>query len=308
MAPPEPDPVALVLRREAVTSGWADGELRRLTRSGEWSRLRRGAYVDGRLPTEPAVRHRLLVQATLAGLRRHAVVSHQSAAVLHSMPLWGVRLDRVHVTRRPPAWNDTSGVLRCHVARLRDDDVVDVDGVAVTSPARTALDLARSLPHEPAVVALDAALHLELVDSDALAQRLPDIAGTPGSRSAARAVAFADRRAESVGETRSRIALTRWGVPPSTLQFEVRDHSGLLVARTDFAWEEARLVGEFDGRIKYGRLLRPGQDPGDAVFREKLREDAIRDEDHRVVRWIWGDLNAGHSLAARIRRAIERPR
>lgn len=308
MASPEPDPVDLVLRREAVTRGWADDELGRLTRSGEWSRLRRGAYVDGRLPTEPVLRHRLLVRATLSGLRRDAVVSHQSAAVLHGMPLWGVPLDRVHVTRRPPAWSDTSAVLRSHVARLQDDDVVEIDGVAVTSPGRTALDLARSLPHEPAVVALDAALHLELVGADALAERLPDIAGTPGSRSAARTVAFADGRAESVGESRSRIALHRWGVPPSTLQFEVRDDSGLLVARTDFAWEEARLVGEFDGRVKYGRLLRPGQDPGDAVFREKLREDAIRDEDYRVARWIWGDLSAGHRLATRIRRALERSR
>lgn len=308
MAAPEPDPVDLVLCREAVTSGWADGELSRLTRSGEWSRLRRGAYVDGQLPTEPVVRHLLLVRATLAGLRRDAVVSHQSAAVLLGMPLWRAPLDRVHVTRRPPAWNDTSAVLCCHVTRLRDDEIVEVDGVAVTSLVRTALDLARSLPHEPAVVALDAALRLKLISADALAERLPDIAGTPGRRSAARAVAFADGRSESVGETRSRIALHRWGVPPSTLQFEVRADSGLLVARTDFAWEEARLVGEFDGRIKYGRLLRPGQDAGDAVFQEKLREDAIRDEDYRVTRWIWADLATGHRLATRIRRAIERSR
>ena len=48
--------------------------------------------------------------------------------------------------------------LCCHVARFRDDEVVEVDGLAVTDPVRTALDLARSLPHEAAVVTLDAAL------------------------------------------------------------------------------------------------------------------------------------------------------
>jgi very-short-patch-repair endonuclease len=301
------DPAApLRLRREAVRHGWSDDELARLVRSGELTRLRRGAYVDGVLPVDPADRHRLLVRATTSGLRRSAVVSHTSAAVLHGFPLWGVALDRVHVTRRPPAWHDTSPVLRCHVARLRDDEVVEVEGLPVTSPTRTALDLARSLPHEAAVVALDAVLHRGAVAHDALRERLFDLAGTPGSRAATRAVAAADGRSESVGESRSRVVLHRGGLAPSALQHEVRDPSGLLVARTDFAWEEHRLVGEFDGRVKYGRLLRPGQDPGDAVFEEKRREDAIRDEGLRVVRWVWAELGTGHRLAARVRRARDR--
>ena len=125
---------------------------------------------------------------------------------------------------------------------------------------------------------------------------------------AARAVDFADGRSESVGESRSRVLLHRWGVGPSSLQFEVRGEGGLLVARTDFAWEEHGLLGEFDGRVKYGRLLRPGQDPGDAVFEEKRREDAVRDEGWGVTRWVWADFGAGHRLAARVRRAQERTR
>ena len=93
----------------------------------------------------------------------------------------------MHVTRRPRAWNDSSAVLYCHVANLRDDEVVEVDGLLVTDPVRTALDLARSLPHEPAAVALDVALHRGLLTHEVLRGRLLDIAGTPGSRSAARA-------------------------------------------------------------------------------------------------------------------------
>lgn len=95
---------------------------------------------------------------------------------------------------------------------------------------------------------------------------------------------------------------------PSSLQFEIRGEGGLLVARTDFGWEERRLVGEFDGRIKYGRLLEPGQEPGDAVFEEKRREDAVRAEGWGVTRWVWADLAAGHRLAARVRRALEQGR
>jgi hypothetical protein len=295
----------LTMRRDAVLRGWTDDELGRLVRGGELARLRRGAYVNGVLPRDVAARHRLLVHATLAGLRRPAVVSHQSAAVLLDLPLWDVALDRVHVTRRPPAWNDASGVLVCHVARLRDDEIVDLDGLRVTSPVRTALDLARSLPHEAAVVVLDAALHRGSISQETLQARLFDLAGTPGSRSAARAVLFADGRSESVGESRSRVVLHRWGLGPSALQFEVPTDGG-VVGRTDFVWETERVVGEFDGRIKYGRLLRPGQDPGDAVFEEKRREDLIRDDGWRVVRWVWAELQTPHRLAARVRRSLGR--
>lgn len=299
-------PDRLLLRREAVRSGISDGELGRLTRTGELHRLRRGAYVDSVLPDARAERHRLLIRATAAVLRRPAVVSHQSAAVLHGLPLWDVPLDRVHVTRRPRAWNDTSAVLSCHVAQLRDDEIVSIDGLPVTNPVRTALDLARSLPHEAAVVAVDAALHRGLLSHDDLRARLFDIVGAPGSRSAARVVGAADGRSASVGESRSRVVLHRWKLPPSALQFEIRSEGAVLVARTDFAWEADRLVGEFDGRIKYGRLLRPGQDPGDAVVQEKLREDAVRDEGWSVVRWVWADLQRPDRLAARVRRARAR--
>src|SRR4051812_46076637 len=296
----------LLLRRDALMTGLSDGELARLIRAGGLGRLRRGAYVDSVLPAAGARRHRLLTRATMAGLRRPAVVSHQSAAVLHGLPLWGAALDRVHITRRPRAWNDTSAVLCCHVARLRDDEVTEVGGLQVTNPIRTVLDLARSLPHEAAVVTLDAALHIGALSQDALRERLFDIVGTPGSRSAARAISAADGRSESVGESRSRVILHRWKLAPSALQFEIRSDDGGLLGRSDFAWEPDRLLGEFDGRIKYGRLLRPGQDPGDAVFAEKRREDAIRDENWSMVRWVWADLQRPDRLAARVRRARER--
>jgi hypothetical protein len=303
--PAGPD-LPLTLRRTAVVRGWTDDELGRLVRAGELARLRRGAYVNGVLPLDIAARHRLLVHATLAGLRRPAVVSHQSAAVLLGLPLWDVALDRVHVTRRPPAWNDASRVLVCHVARLRDDEIVEQDGVLLTGPVRTALDLARSLPYEAAVVVLDAILNRGLLSHETLRARLLDLAGAPGSRSAARAVRFADGRSESVGESRSRVILDRWGLAPSALQFEVRTRTGGLAGRTDFAWEAERVVGEFDGRVKYGRLLRPGQEAGDAVFEEKRREDLIRDEGWGMVRWVWADLQVPHRFAARVRRALGR--
>jgi hypothetical protein len=76
----------------------------------------------------------------------------------------------------------------------------------------------------------------------------------------------ADERSESVGESRSRAAIALAGLPEPVLQWEVAGF------RTDFGWPDHCVVGEFDGEIKYGRLLRPGQQPGDVVFAEKRRK------------------------------------
>ena len=269
----------LVLRRDALSAGWSDDELQRRADRGELVRLRPGAYLPSTAGRDPLERHHRLIAATLAALRSPAVVSHQSAAVLHGLPGWGIPLDRVHVTRRPPASSDVGRHLRCHVARLPDDDVVVVGGIAVTSVVRTLLDLARVLTFEPAVVLLDAALHARAVDPVVLEGRAAELGRVPGARSAGRAVRFADRRSESVGESRSRVLLARLGLAPSVLQKEVREPSGAFLGRADFGWDDERVLGEFDGRVKYGRLLKAGQDAGDAVFEEKRREDAFRDQE-----------------------------
>jgi len=72
-------------------------------------------------------------------------------------------------------------------------------------------------------------------------------------------------------------------------------------AYADFGWPAQRTLGEFDGKVKYGRLLVPGQDPGDAVYDEKLREDELRALDWEMVRWRWVDLRDFAPTAARIR-------
>lgn len=87
-------------------------------------------------------------------------------------------------------------------------------------------------------------------------------------------------------------------------QWEVVTRGGRSLGRVDFAWPRFRVVAEFDGKIKYGRLLRPGQDAGDAVFEEKVREDAIRDEDLRMTRWTWRDVAPFDEVATRLRRLL----
>ena len=115
-------------------------------------------------------------------------------------------------------------------------------------------------------------------------------------------IAFADAGGESVGESRSRVLLERARLPRPVLQWEIP--TPRRIGRCDFGWPVLRTVGEFDGRIKYGRLLRPGQEPGDVVFAEKRREDAIRDTGFRVVRWVWAELDTFDDVVARLRTAF----
>jgi hypothetical protein len=73
--------------------------------------------------------------------------------------------------------------------------------------------------------------------------------GTRGVTKALRVLAFADGRADSPGESISRVEIARLGFAPPELQAEVRDPSG-FVGRLDFYWPIQRIGGEFDGLVK----------------------------------------------------------
>lgn len=297
-------PPVVRFRRELLACGYRSAEVRRLRASGTVVPLRPGAYADSgdeRLST-PVQRHALLVRATVAQLGPDLVASHVSAALLLGIDVWAVALDRVHVTRPGSSGGRRSRHLQVHVTALEPDEIVSVDGLQLTGPARTVADLLRSLPFEKALVVADSALHRHLVTRAEIATALARAPRRHGTAAALRVLACADGRAESPGESRSRARMREAGLPPPELQVPVLGADGRALGRVDFGWPG--VVGEFDGRVKYGRLLRPGQEPGDAVFAEKVREDAIRDTGLRVVRWTWPELEPFAAVAERLRRAL----
>ena len=298
------EPRPLQFRSSLLAEGWTDRELRRMRRSGALTDVRRGSYAipdDERLAT-PEGRHAMLVEATLPGLAPGAVVSHVSAAVLHGLPVWNIPLRRVHGTRDARSGGRISSRLHLHASPLDPADVVEIDGVPVTSLARTAVDLARTVAFEQAVVVADGALRALFGEPAALRAAHERAAGWPGAPKAKRVLDFADGRSESAGESRSRVAIHRLGLPRPVLQWEVATAGG--VHRVDFAWPELATVGEFDGLIKYRRLVLPGQDPADVVVAEKLREDDLRGEHLGVVRWIWPEIERFDGVARRLRRSF----
>jgi hypothetical protein len=308
VAEPPPDRPALLRRADAVVEGYTDAELARMVRRRELIRLQRGTYTEGPdlLPMDPATRHAIVVSATIAGLRAPAIVGHQSAAVLHELPVWGLRLGRVHVLRPPPARGTGSSRVHLHVAKIPDDQVVLVDGILTTDVTRTVVDVARTTSFESAVVMADWALRARRTSRADLEECLRLMGSVPGTRAAARVVAFADPLSESVGESRSRVLMRRLRIPPPDLQVRVLRRDGSSIGRCDFGWKDRSTLGEFDGRVKYGRLLRPDQSAGDAVFEEKRREDELRDHRWQVARWTWRDLSQPSVVEQRIRRCFAR--
>jgi hypothetical protein len=300
------DEAPILLRRRLLAAGYRDDEVRRMRRRRQAVPLRPGAYLTADDPRVrlPEDRHRALVHAAIEQLGSDAVVSRVSAAVLHGLDVWAVPLGRVHLSRPGDGGGRRSCHLHRHVERLDAEQVVLVDGIAVTSVAETVCALARTEPFEQAVVVADSALHRRRVTPDELDAAVERAAGRPGVGAAARVVAFADRRSESPGESRSRVAMHRLGLPPPVLQLPMRSARGEPLGRADFGWPDRGAVGEFDGLVKYGRLVRPGGSAADVVVAEKRREDAARDAGLRFVRWTWDELAPFDRVATRLRRAL----
>jgi hypothetical protein len=299
----------ILLTRQLLDAGYDKGELRRLQRTGELTHVRRGAWLRGSDSDELSreERHRRLVEAVAVQTLPGAVVSHGSAAVVHELPVWSGATQRVHLTRSRSSGAKRRSDVDLHAARLPSGHVVTVAGLPVTSLARTVADLARTLPFEQAVAAGDRAAALGLDFGD-LEDVLRAMEQWPGVRQARRVADFLDGRSESAGESVSRVRLWEQGLPIPVPQHEVYDHEGTFLARVDFCWQDRRTVGEFDGRVKYGALLQPGQRIEDVVYAEKLREDALRDAGWQVVRWIWADLYRPGLLRERLDRAFARAR
>jgi len=294
------------LTRDLRAEGFEPAELARLRRTGIIRSVRRGAYVLDPTPTtEPAAAHREQIRATMGLLSTPAIVSHMSAAVMHGLPLWNAELARVHLIRDRANGGHVDDLVHLHVMPLGLGDVTEIDGIAVTSLARTVCDLARSLSSFKAVPIGDAALArgLSLVElTDVLAR----CRGWRGVVRARRTVDFLDARSESPGESCSRVVLHEQGLPKPDLQVKVYDDHGYFIARSDFGWIERRTLGEFDGQGKYGALRRPDQTADDVVLDEKAREDRLRDNGWQIARWDWPVLRTPIELRKRVERAFAR--
>lgn len=279
-----------------------DHELRRAVAVGELVRVRREAYVASAVwaSANPEERY-LLTALAVARTRPGDGLSHHAALALHGLPLWDYAADRLDLVskvrqvthRRGLALHPSRGLL-----------LQELEGVPAVSVARAIVRSAVSMGRDCAVVAGDAALHRGLITVAELIDEVARLTPHEGRARAMDAVMHMDAKAQSVGESRTRLILDDLGLGYES-QVVIRDREGRFIGQVDFLVEG--VVLEFDGRNKYERDRDDEDDaapePGQVVWLEKRREDAIRREGHPVERVIWDDLARPGLIGVRIRQA-----
>ena len=300
----EPDPALplLALVGEARDAGLSIDQIRHRVRSGAWLRIARGAYVPGgeaefdALDRHARARVEHLLQAVAAASRNPgSVICDASAATLHGMALLDLPA-RVQLGVPPGRWSGTRSGIDFRTRDFAPDEVVR-GRVPVASALRAWLDLTRHGTLADALAAGDSAVRQGLLDPRAAVERSAEWAGRRGCRRLARAADLLNGARESVLESASFAYFVEHRLPLPRCQVVIRSRDGLFLGRVDFLWEEARLVGECDGRIKYASV--------DDVYAEKRREDAIRAEEYQFVRWGMRDLR-NPALAELLRRRLRR--
>lgn len=297
------DVFGFVTRPQILDCGHDDRTIGAAVRAGVLVRVGPGLFVGPEYHRlSPEQQHVRRAHAVASRFADRIVFSHQSAALLHGGATWGVDLVNVHATRSDTGRGRRQAGVVHHVGTLGDDEVTEVDGLLVTTPARTAWDLAASQPREQGVVAVDSLLNRGLVDDEALRNQCRRHAQWTRARHAKTTLSRTDAAADSAGESRGRLLMDEFHLPKPQLQVRIFDHRGVLVGVSDYGWPEFRHLAEFDGLLKYGSGL--------DLAREKAREDAIRRLGWGMTRFVWSQLGGQQRalLARELREAMEHSR
>jgi hypothetical protein len=220
---------------EAVAAGMAShNQLRR-----RYRRVFPDVYVSEGIDLTPAMR----AQAGWLWSRRRGVVAGFSASALHGSKWVDATqpAELIHDNRhRLPG-------LQVRGDHLQPDEIQIIGGVPVTTPPRTALDLACWYPTVTAVAGIDAlarACELKIADVDVLIQRYQ---GRRGLRRARESLDLVDAGAQSPKESWLRVILIQAGLPRPQTQIPVCDEFSEAIAYLDMGWEDVKVAVEYDG-------------------------------------------------------------
>ena len=261
---------------------------KRQLRSLGYRRLVHGVYADPSLQVD----HQLRSRAVALLLPGGAAIGGHSAAAWHGAPFAAVTDPVTVVGPADLVWAGPRGV-RVHRSQGVVPIARDDDGVPVTSPLRTAWDVAALEPLGTAVAALDAMVKSEAVCIPDLLTMCAAGTGRWGVTRVRRAVGLVDARAESPPESRVRVALVMAGLAPVP-QYEVRS-LGQVLGRVDLAFPEARVAVEYEGAYHF----EDGQ-----IVRDDARYARLRAAGWTVIRLSSADLRDLDAVVARIRAAL----
>ncbi|GAA4264884.1 hypothetical protein [Frondihabitans peucedani] len=287
-----------------VTTGLDDRSLRRLGASGVLVRVVRGVYLPSPVWEALSERERSVTRivAVVERLTTKVTVSHWSAAAIWGFPVPDAWPRDVQVIDEKRATSNRIATLHRRPGRATGDEHVRWNDLWVTSPARTAVDLALISPFDVAVLVFDHVLASTGGDKSDLHAILLRSPSARRIRSATAALEFADGSSASPGESFSRVSMASRGLPAPELQKAFSDAQG-LIGVVDFWWPLVGVVGEFDGAWKYSDpRFRQGRSAAGVVVDEKRREARLRahPDVRDVVRWDYAVARDPDELARRL--------
>jgi hypothetical protein len=234
---------AAVARAQGVTRD----DLLKLCRDGFLRQLVRGVYVAGHVPDSLDLR----AQALKLVVPEDAVITDRTAGWLLGTDMALAPGDHLAVPPVSVYVNRRGGRLRNGLSDsgqrfLREDEVVEVLGLQVTSPLRTACDLGRLRNRDAAFAALTAIFALGHFTREELQDFTDRFRGMRHVIQLRSFVPIVDARAESFGEA---VTHLRWrdtvSVVPD-LQIEV-ERPGQWSLRIDIGVEELKQGIEYQG-------------------------------------------------------------
>jgi len=226
-------------RSKGSAAGLNDRQFRRK----DVVRLSRDTYLPRAMATSLGAR----VAAVLMTAPDGAVVSHQTAAAMWDLEIPLSRDDEpVHLTVSTGSAVRARSDRLIHRMPLTPAETTALDGVPITTPARTWRDVAAVLECPALLAVTDQLLAKGCTRDDLDAQlRL-----RPSGRGAARArevLPLGDRRSGSPLESWTRWQIHEADLPMPDLQPDLHDEKGWFIGRPDFVWWEQKVIVEFDG-------------------------------------------------------------
>lgn len=264
----------IVTSRDLARAGITPQEVRRAVASGEWVRMRRGAFVaaDALTEAEASGRRPLLEAAAVVHTldRPAAVLSGYSAARVWGLPT-PHRL-RGTVTLTDPTQHRRGEGYEITHAPLPAGSTTVHQGLPVTTLARTVVDCAREWSLEEALILADAARWGDRVTATELQAALTEGVAHRGVDAARRVVELSRDGADSPLETRARLRVHEAGIELPELQVVLAVDG--VSHESDGLWRRLGIVMACDGRGKY-RDPWHGATTEEKHWREKRQRDVL---------------------------------
>lgn len=222
------------LGSEALAEGMSWGELQR-----RHTRVFRDVYVAAGTDLDASVR----AHSAWLWSRRRGVVAGFGAAALHGSK-WvdpSITIDLYHDNRHRLAGLCTRS------EPVSERDITVLNGIPVTTPVRTALDLACWYPVMRAVSAIDALARATELNIGRVEAHADQVHGRRGIARARRALELVDAGAQSPKESWLRTLLVQAGLPRPQTQIAIHDEYGNAVFYLDMGWEDLKIAVEYDG-------------------------------------------------------------